>query len=51
MNKYEVILDRERETKRTWRYSSDEFGTIYIPKVVLGVPAPEQIKLTLEAAD
>lgn len=51
MDKVEIILSRERETKRTWRYESESFGIVYIPKVVLGSNPPEQIKMTLEPAD
>ena len=55
MEKKEVVLAKERETKRTWRYqeqvSGEEvFGYIYLNKTVLGNPVPDKVKVVIEAA-
>lgn len=55
MKKFEVLLEREKETKNTWRYRAVEAGApspvdaIYIKKWILGDP-PEMIKITVEEA-
>lgn len=53
MQKRELTMTREKETKGTWRYSenpdgSTVFGYVYIRKESLGNPVPERIKVTVE---
>jgi len=55
VNKKEVVLTKERETKRTWRYQEqvvgeEVFGYIYLNKTVLGNPVPDKVKVVIEAA-
>lgn len=54
---YTVILDREKETKSTWRYKERQviptdqptIGLVYIPKTTLKkLRNPKSIKITLE---
>ena len=54
MEKKEVVLAKEKETKRTWRYQeqvngTEVFGYLYIGKEFLGSPAPEKVKVVIEA--
>ena len=55
MEKREVVLAKEKETKGTFRYAESSngqqevFGYVYIRKAVLGNPIPEKLKITVEA--
>ncbi|MBA7568951.1 hypothetical protein ES708_10688 [subsurface metagenome] len=51
----DVIPSREKETRNTWRYKEDEseleasVGAIYVRKERLGEPAPQRLRVTIEA--
>lgn len=50
----EITFTLEKETKNTYRYQEElsgeppAIGTLYVQKWVLGQPAPQRIRLTLE---
>jgi hypothetical protein len=59
MDKLELTFTYEKETKNTIRYQEElgdeahssrdiAVGTIYIQKEVLGEPAPQRLKVTIE---
>ena len=59
MDKLELIFSREKETKNTIRYQEElgemahssrdiAVGSLYIQKEVLGEPAPQRLKVTIE---
>jgi len=57
VKKRTVVLGFERETKNTYRYQEVEspgeppiLRTLYLQKWFTGNPAPEKIKVTIEAA-
>jgi hypothetical protein len=56
MTTFVLEFRRERETKGTWRYREQErpegeaVGTLYVKKAALGEPAPERLRVTIEAA-
>ena len=55
--KVEILMEQERETKRTWRYKALEdlahVDTIYVSKHAFpaGTSAPKRIKVTVESDD
>ena len=57
MEKLELKFTYEKETKNTIRYKEDEskfeasVGTLYIQKEALGIPVPQRIRVTIEAAE
>lgn len=53
LHPYEIVLTLGAETKRTVKYEHPAFGTVYVPKGVLGAtgPYPEKLKLRLEVAN
>lgn len=59
MEKLELIFSREKETKNTVRYQEElgevahssrdvAVGTLYVQKEVLGEPAPQRLRVTIE---
>jgi len=55
VNKKEVVLAKEKETKNTVRYQEqvvgeEVFGYLYITKTALGNPVPDKVKVVIEAA-
>ena len=59
MEKLELIFSREKETKNTVRYQEElgevahssrdiAVGTLYVQKEVLGQPAPQRLRVTIE---
>lgn len=57
MEKLELRFSREKETKNTWRYKEDEgefeasVGSLYVRKECLGDPAPQRLKVIIEAEE
>jgi len=62
MEKLELRFTYEKETKHTIRYQEElgevgyssrdiAVGTLYIQKEVLGEPAPQRLKVTIEEDD
>ena len=58
MEKQEVVMEFERETKRTYRYNENAdldskiIGVIYVDKKAFGdEAAPKKIKVTIEAEE
>jgi hypothetical protein len=54
-NGIEVVLEIERETKRTYRYRElltgerpEVVGTLYVQKWATGNPPPQKIRLSIE---
>ena len=53
--KLEIVLSKGKETKRTWRYESEDgteaVDTVYVQKMGLKeLGNPDKIKLTIEPA-
>jgi len=54
MNKKSVVLEYEKSTKNTYRYSEKNtdnppvIGTVYIQRYVVKNSPPDEIKITLE---
>ncbi len=57
MDKLELKFSREKETKNTWRYREDEsefeasVGALYVQKEALGDPAPQRLRVIIEAEE
>lgn len=51
----EVIFDgkllKTKETKGTVVYTSEQFGTIYVPKLLLKSPYPASISVRIDPAE
>ena len=55
--KKEVVLDFEKETKRTYRFNENKgvedrtIGVLYVSKTALEGEEPKKIKVTIETMD
>lgn len=44
-------LDKSKETKGTIVYQSDDYGTIYVPKLLLKKPYADSILVTIQTEE
>jgi hypothetical protein len=53
--KFEVVLEYEKSTKRTYRFIENDpnfkIGTLYIQKSAFGDKVPDRIKVTVETIE